>query len=327
MSLISVIVPVYNVEKYLDRCVSSIVNQTYRNLEIILVDDGSPDNCPAMCDAWAKKDSRIKVVHQPNGGGAKARNAGLALVTGSYVGFVDSDDVIHPMMYETLLQIAQSSGCDISECGYYAFGSSDVIEPEPINISNHDIQCYSTEQALQENIRDHICRQLVWNKLYNCRTVENVRFVEGKYIDDEFFTYRALGNAKKIAVTHQKLYYYRQQQDSVMHQEYSLKWLDAIEAKQCRLRYLSDNFESLVGAAQINLLFTCMYHGQLSLKKLHNSQQREVMEILMGAVRNCSIPPWKDLRKLPVLQRLWVLFAKICLPLCCHLRNLLKIGL
>ena len=100
--LISVIVPVYDVEKYLDRCVESIVNQTYQNLEIILVDDGSPDNCPAMCDNWAEKDSRIKVIHKKNGGLSDARNAGMEIVTGEFIGFVDSDDWIEPEMYQLL---------------------------------------------------------------------------------------------------------------------------------------------------------------------------------------------------------------------------------
>ena len=103
--MISVIVPVYNVEKYLDNCVESIVNQTYKDLEIILVDDGSPDNCPAMCDEWAKKDSRIRVIHKENGGVSSARNIGLDNVTGEYIGFVDSDDYLESNMYELLLQL------------------------------------------------------------------------------------------------------------------------------------------------------------------------------------------------------------------------------
>ena len=103
---ISVIVPVYKVEKYLDKCVESIVNQTYKNLEIILVDDGSPDNCPAMCDEWAEKDERIRVIHKENGGLADARNAGMDIATGDYIGFVDSDDWIEPNMYEVLLKNA-----------------------------------------------------------------------------------------------------------------------------------------------------------------------------------------------------------------------------
>ena len=118
-SLISVIVPVYKVENFLDRCVESIVGQTYENLEIILVDDGSPDNCPAICDNWAKKDGRIKVIHKENGGLSSARNAGLDVVTGEYFGFIDSDDWIEKDFFEFLITNALKENADISRCGLY----------------------------------------------------------------------------------------------------------------------------------------------------------------------------------------------------------------
>ena len=117
---ISVIVPVYKVENFLDRCVESIVGQTYENLEIILVDDGSPDNCPAMCDGWAEKDSRIRVIHKENGGVSSARNAALDIATGDYIGFVDSDDWIEPEMYSSLIQQISESGKHIALCSSFA---------------------------------------------------------------------------------------------------------------------------------------------------------------------------------------------------------------
>ena len=117
MEKISVIVPVYEVEAYLDRCVQSIVDQTYTNLEIVLVDDGSPDNCGAMCDAWAEKDSRIRVIHQENGGLSAARNAGLAVATGDLIGFVDSDDYVSGDMYQLLWENMKTEGSDIAVCG------------------------------------------------------------------------------------------------------------------------------------------------------------------------------------------------------------------
>ena len=123
MDLISVIVPVYKVEAYLDRCVQSIVDQTYTNLEIILVDDGSPDRCPQMCDEWAKRDARIRVIHKPNGGGAQARNVGLERASGEYIAFVDSDDYLLPGMYEALLCALMQTNCDIAECDYYVVNS------------------------------------------------------------------------------------------------------------------------------------------------------------------------------------------------------------
>ena len=114
--LISVIVPIYNVEEYLNRCVESIVNQTYQKLEIILVDDGSPDNCPRMCDDWAKKDSRIKVIHKENGGLSDARNAGMKITTGEYISFIDSDDYIETCMIEILYEAIKKYDCDIASC-------------------------------------------------------------------------------------------------------------------------------------------------------------------------------------------------------------------
>ena len=123
---ISVIVPVYKVEPYLDRCVESIVNQTYRDLEIILVDDGSPDACPAMCDAWAARDERIRVIHTSNGGAARARNLGLMQARGDYIGFADSDDILHPEMYQKLLHALEETESDIAECSYTVFQNGDM---------------------------------------------------------------------------------------------------------------------------------------------------------------------------------------------------------
>jgi len=316
--LISIIVPVYKVEAYLDKCVSSIVGQTYQNLEILLVDDGSPDKCPAICDAWAQKDSRIKVIHKPNGGGAQARNFGLEQATGAYVGFVDSDDFILPGMFESLYQILQQTGSDISECGYI---STETDDPAVETVES-DIVCYDTQQALLENINDRVCRQLVWNKLYARSTVADVRFVEGKFIDDEFFTYRAIGNAKKIAVTQQVFYCYRQQAGSAMHQTYSLKWLDAIEAKQRRLSYIAKNFPELVDTAKYNLLFTCMYHGQLALRELDKSARAIALSRLKAAAKECAcnVP-------MPLIHKCWALLAKWNFVLCCKIRNLLGVGL
>ena len=122
--LISVIVPVYKVEAYLDPCVESIVNQTYRNLEIILVDDGSPDRCPEMCDAWAAKDSRIKVVHKKNGGASDARNAGLDVFLGDYVTFIDADDLVASDMVEVLFKGCVDNGADVSMCALQNFSEN-----------------------------------------------------------------------------------------------------------------------------------------------------------------------------------------------------------
>lgn len=324
MDLISVIVPVFKVEKYLDRCVQSIAEQTYRDLEIILVDDGSPDNCPAMCDAWAEKDGRIRVIHKENGGGAQARNAGLDLASGDYIAFADSDDCLLPEMYASLMDVIRQTGCDIAECGYHAF-EGDLLPTDTIVSGSH--QLFTAEEALKENIRDFVCRQLVWNKLYRRSVLQDVRFVEGRFIDDEFFTYRALGNARKVAVIPEKFYCYRQQQGSVMHQGYSLKRLDAVDAKLCRMQYAAENYPALTGEARVSLLFTCLYHGQMALMNLEQPERRQAFVHLKNVLSHSGTLSRKDLEKLPFTHRCWLILARISFPLTCRMRNRMGVGL
>lgn len=318
--LISVIVPVYKVEAYLDRCVQSIVDQTYTNLEIILVDDGSPDNCPAMCEAWAEKDSRIRVIHKENGGGAQSRNVGLDCSRGAYIGFVDSDDFLRPRMYEYLLRILTETGSDIAECGYCmtdqdAFPQSDVPEDKIITLD--------TEGALRENIRDRICRQLLWNKLYTREVIGDIRLIEGKTIDDEFFTYRVLAQASQVAVGNRVMYAYRQQSNSIMHQRYSLKWLAAIEAKCGRLELMQERFPNLVSACAVNLLFSCIYHGQLAMRHLEGAEKQQAIDKLKKTVQGTPVKT----RGLSVTHKCWLVLAKWNFTLCCRVRNTLGVGL
>ena len=157
-SLLSVIVPIYNVEDYLNRCVDSIINQTYKNLEIILVDDGSPDNCPQMCDDYAKKDSRIRVVHKENGGLSDARNAGMKVATGEYVSFIDSDDYISLDFYETLFQTMVDNDSDIVECSVVKFYENEKFDEysDDLKVTN-----YETVDALDGLIIENPFKQHV----------------------------------------------------------------------------------------------------------------------------------------------------------------------
>lgn len=323
MDLISVIVPVYKVEAYLNKCVQSIVDQTHRNLEIILVDDGSPDRCGEICDAWAAKDSRIRVIHKPNGGGAQARNTGLDHATGDYISFVDSDDYIHTEMLSFLMRTIQATQSDIAECGYRVVAE----DTNAMEVSGKDtVVCYTTEQALRENIRDRVCRQLVWNKLYAQRVLDGVRFVEKKFIDDEFFTYRAIAQAEKIAVTTKQYYFYRQQSGSAMHQRFSLKWFQSVEAKMCRLEYIGAHYPALLSDARQNLFQTCLYLGQMSLLYLESADQAAAFRQLHTALTQYPLTA-DDLHSLPLKWRGWPMLARLSFPFTCKLRNFLKKGI
>lgn len=210
--LLSVIVPVYNVEKYLDKCVHSIVDQTYSNLEIILVDDGSTDNCPQMCDKWVSIDSRIKVVHKKNGGLGDARNAGLDVATGDYVAFVDSDDHIAPLMYETLMKKAIDNNLDVVKSGFTREYEDGNLKP----LIDMDARQEIGREALLKLLPMHVqrCGRALTYTVTSCTSVYRrcivPRFVsERQYIsEDLIFTVEYLLRANSFAYIPQSYYYY-----------------------------------------------------------------------------------------------------------------------
>jgi len=318
METISIIVPVYKAEAYLDKCIESIVSQTYENLEIILVDDGSPDRSGEICDAWAKKDSRIRVVHQENAGGAAARNAALDMARGAWIGFVDSDDYLAPDMYAHLAALLDM-GADVAECGYVeAYG--DTAE---FACGKRMARFFSPSEAMAEHLRDRRFRQLIWNKLYRAETIGRIRFSEGKQIDDEFFTYRVLGNAGKLIWSDKICYAYRQQPNSVMHSIDSARRLQAVEAKQQRHAYIRDRFPELAALAAKDLWFTCLYQGQLVLREMEQSRAEDALNYLRSVLGGCPME-WKDTT---CKEKIWLTLAKISFRGTCRLRNWLKIGL
>ena len=266
--LISVIVPVYRVEQYLDRCLRSITEQTYRNLEIILVDDGSPDGSGAICDAWAEKDSRIRVIHKENAGAGAARNTGLDAMTGDIVSMIDSDDYLEVHMYEHLLSL-MTDDVDIAECDICWTEQDDLPMDDG---SRAEIRICDAEEAMRLHIRDEIFCQTPPNKLYRSSLLREVRFPEGNLIDDEFFTYRAIGNARRLARSSACMYAYRQQSGSAMHKSFSLRRMQGLEAQRQRLEYLKNRMPSLVYEAKFQLFFTAMFLMQESLRYLKGAE-------------------------------------------------------
>lgn len=324
MPLISVIVPVYNVEAYLDRCVQSIVDQTFRNLEIILVDDGSPDNCPAMCDAWAEKDSRVKVIHKQNGGLSDARNAGMAIATGELMGFVDSDDRIAPEMYQYLHDLLDADSSDIASCGVemvWEDGTPSRILTKP------DCCVLDQENAMRAIIEESWLKQPVWYKLYKTALIRDIPFPVGKYHEDVFWSYQAVARAQKVSVSDKIGYYYFQRSGSIMGESYSLKRLDAVEAKALRMAFIHEQFPALEALAQIDLLFTCMYHGQMAIKYLGTSERKQAFAMIEETVKQCPMPQGNEYRMKSAKHRFWMRLAKQNLTLACRIRGTLGIGL
>lgn len=203
--LISIIVPVYNVEMYLERCITSIINQTYTNIEIILVDDGSPDSCPRLCDEWAKKDERIIVIHKKNGGLSDARNAGLEIAKGEYIAFVDSDDYINEAMIEKLYQALALYNTDIAVCG---IKRTDGVNYNILPVYyDSDMGYVTSEQALKD-ILTNKCTIAAWNKLYRKTSIGNTRFIFGRYNEDVPFLFELLNKELSVSYLTTPLYNY-----------------------------------------------------------------------------------------------------------------------
>lgn len=267
---ISVIVPVYKVEQVLARCIDSILHQTFRNLEIILVDDGSPDKCGSICDQYQKRDGRIKVIHKCNGGLSDARNAGIEIATGAYIGFVDSDDYIHPRMYELLYGAIKQSGADIAACQRKLVYSS-LTEFEAIPDHVDETICDRENALIDLLTGNNYFYHAAWEKLYRRQCFETIRFPVGELYEDQAVMYRVFDQVNKVAYVDAKLYYWYMRDGSITHQkltkdiiEYILK--HPLEA----INYFEDKKELvLIDAAKIYLLRTILmqWHG---IQRLNN---------------------------------------------------------
>ena len=260
--LISVIVPVYKVEAYLDPCVESIINQTYRNLEIILVDDGSPDRCPEMCDAWAAKDSRIKVVHKKNGGASDARNAGLDVFLGDYVTFVDADDLVASDMVEVLFKGCVDNGADVSMCALQNFSE---------NAPCLDGRNSSAEKILSG---EFVCTQFFCcygpnpvSKLFKRSVVKESRFILGRKMgEDAAFTYPILYAQERICFVQRYMYFYRSNPSSATG-TYSLNQLDELKTLQEMLSFYEEKKESKIYNAMALEYFARILAHESKMKK------------------------------------------------------------
>ena len=239
--LISIVIPVYKVEKYLEKCIESVLKQTYTNLQIILVDDGSTDNCGKICDEYAKKDSRIEVIHKANGGLSDARNVGISKAKGRYIGFVDSDDYIKENMYEILLNLIKEYNADASICNLY-----DVIEgKEYIRNKNNGIQEYSRLDILKEVLLDKNIQSYAWNKLYKKELFDEVKYPIGKKYEDIGTTFYIFEKCNKIVVTSEPEYYYLKRSDSLVNNVTESTVFDYMELILQRYLYINDNIKEL----------------------------------------------------------------------------------
>lgn len=322
MTTISVIVPVYKVESYLDRCIESIVSQTYRELEIILVDDGSPDRCPHICDDWSKKDCRIKVIHKENGGLSDARNAGILAARGELIGFVDSDDWIAPEMYQRLQSALVSDQSDIAACAVEMIWE-DRTQRNLLTVRENCLM--NSQEAQQALLEETKLKQPVWYKLYRRRVLEGIFFEKGRMHEDVFWSYQVIGNAERVSLIDYIGYYYWQRSDSIMGERYSFKRLDVMEAYCLRYEYIHIFFPALEKEARRSILANCIYHGQMAMRYLSKKDRKKAFEYLNKVKRSYPIKV-ADLSDIKASHRMWFILGKYSLKTVCFVKNVLKVG-
>ena len=305
--LVSIIVPVYNAEQYISRCISCILDQTYRNIELILVDDGSSDKSAQIIDEESGKDKRIVVIHKINGGASDARNMGLSMCRGSYICFVDADDIIDPEYVMTMLSIAKEYDCDIVQCDYKKVNNRDII----FTRGDNKISVVSSTDMLNRIYSEsNVDTIVLWNKLFKKSVIADIRFPVGIMFEDEVFCPRVIYNASRIAITNSTLYYYYHNNNSVMNMEYSKKKLDIFTALKLRMDFyckcgLKDLYEKDL-YKYMNKLLQNIYLVKKSQIADKSSIKRRLIGDYWGKYREALSVSWPLKRKIALL--VWGIF-------------------
>ncbi|WP_430786418.1 glycosyltransferase family 2 protein [Virgibacillus flavescens] len=262
---VSVVVPIYKVEKYICRCINSIINQTYANLEIILVNDGSPDNSGRIADSYQENNpKRIKVIHKENGGLSDARNIGMELATGEYIMFVDSDDWLDTTMIETMMNIILEFDADVVQSAfYYAYQEKLLMDNRKRNTSFY-LNLYDNKSLMHELVLNEKVKNFAWGKLYKTEMVRHVPFEKGVLFEDVFWAHQVMYKVKRFVSLNKPMYYYFQRDDSIV-ANYSTKNLDMIKGLKKRHRFIAEFYPDLINESFKMILKSSLIHYNLLL--------------------------------------------------------------
>jgi len=252
--MVSVIIPVYNVEEYLRECVDSVLAQTYTDIEIILVDDGSPDNCGAICDEYAAKDERVRVIHQHNQGIAATRNTGLDAVRGEYIVFLDSDDYLKPDMVQQLHTVCKEQQADMCCCSYVYKKGEKLCDRQEQNMPSAQMELYEGNQRLDNYIRDRKFAHAVWAKMFAAELFNGIRFPEGRLYEDVFVMPILVQKARRIANIRYEGCVYRKREDSITNGNFGIEQADRLESRLAQLDFVKKVRPDLAPYAVVNLL-------------------------------------------------------------------------
>ena len=284
---ISVVIPMYKVEKYLKKCIESVLKQTYTNLEIILVDDGSPDKCGEICEEYKKKDSRIKVIHKENGGLSDARNKGIDVATGKYVTFIDSDDFIEENYIEFLYNLIQKYNADIS------IGSHKVIyNNRIIDKSTYKEFSENSEKILEKILYDDGVDLSAWGKLYKIKLFDEIRFPKGRLYEDSATTYKLIHLANVIAVSSRPIYNYVMRNNSISQGDFNLKKMELITSTNEMTDFIKKEYPDLEMACNRRMMWA--YLSTLSQLAKSKKRNKEVEKQLLYYIKKNRNKVLKD---------------------------------
>ena len=319
-ALVSIIVPVYNVEKWLERCIQSLVDQTYRTLEIILIDDGSTDSSSMICDRWAEKDRRIIVVHKENGGLSSARNLGIDLAHGQYIGFVDSDDWVNSRFIEILHQLMVNYQCDLAECG--SCETWGEVHPTSYEAA---AEVHTKHEAMEAHLKDTRFTCVIWNNLYK-REIITARFPEGKLHEDLFWTYQIIDQCSTLVHTAVPLYYHFHRSDSITGSTYTLSRIaDLLEGGLMRCQFVTKKYPELADMVRIKYYLQSQWFVQYIKRRKIDHGESCISEIL-SRIHSLGIT-WLYKSSASLKEKLWISLFYFCPTFTCALRNTMKIGI
>ena len=319
---ISIIITIYNLEDYIEECINSVINQTYKNLEIILVNDGSKDKSGMICDKWREKDKRIKVIHQQNQGCSVARNNGMKIITGEYFLLIDGDDVVVPDMVRVLVEYLENK--KKLDCLFF---KHKVIQ-EKDTVSAIDKTSIRSEIIIKDVIEaeldlvNHIESDVITNGIYKTKLLKNLEFLKGRKNEDVFWKYQAIARCKNIGFIQNKLYGYRIRSTSVSHEKFSFRDFDALDGVYDRTKYIVNNYSEIKYPAITDLIAECMRFYIYIRKFLQGSEQKRALMKLKEyrekyKMNMIAVMKEKNISK---NRKYSTLLAMISFPLACYIK-------
>ena len=308
--LVSIIIPIYKVEKYIHRCIESVRQQTYQNIEIILVDDGSPDGCPSICDDYTKKDKRIKIVHKKWGGLSDARNTGLDIAQGEYIVFVDGDDIVSENMVSEMISTLKESEADLVAVGYRRFSSEDELQAGNESFEKK-LEIYSRFEGIKQLFVKNSFGNYQWNKLFKREFFETLRFPVGHTMEDLAIAYLILEQCNSIAYNTNPLYYYRQRCDSLLHTSGSGLYKDKFYFSKERYIYLKNKYGDFIENAffMMKTIYQCFQY-------LDSKDDRQWARTELKYIMHCDVISFSNVERVKYqifsrVQPLYILHKRL----------------